>query len=85
MFTTAAEQGYLDAQNNLGYMYVNGKRVCQDDKKAVHWFRKAVQGNANAQLNLAILLSSTERVKELLKTTRRRCAGLGKQQTKGIL
>ncbi|WP_299071456.1 tetratricopeptide repeat protein [uncultured Paraglaciecola sp.] len=39
----AVQKGYADAQNNLGYMYQNGKGVAQDDKQAVFWYRKAVE------------------------------------------
>jgi uncharacterized protein len=49
----AAEQGYAEAQNNLGVMYANGKGSAQDDKQAAYWFRKAAeQGEAIAQFNL---------------------------------
>ena len=48
-----AEQGYADAQYNLGLMYDNGLGVPQDDKEAVKWYRKAAdQGVAAAQNNL---------------------------------
>ncbi len=49
----AAEQGYAIAQNNLGWMYQEGKGVQQDDAEAVKWYRKAAeQGNAEAQYRL---------------------------------
>ncbi|MBF0460390.1 MAG: SEL1-like repeat protein [Magnetococcales bacterium] len=49
----AAEQGVAGAQNNLGWMYTNGRGVPQDDKEAVNWYRKAAeQGVAEAQYNL---------------------------------
>jgi hypothetical protein len=49
----AAEQGYANAQFNLGLMYDNGHGVQKDDRKAVEWFQKAAdQGNAPAQFNL---------------------------------
>ena len=48
-----AEQGAVDAQNNLGLMYDLGQGVPQDDKEAVKWYRKsAEQGLAIAQHNL---------------------------------
>ncbi len=48
-----AEQGYADAQYNLGLMYDNGLGVPQDDKEAVKWYRKAAdQGDSDAQTNL---------------------------------
>jgi TPR repeat protein len=49
----AAEQGFAEAQNNLGLMCVLGRGVSQDDAEAVKWFRKAAeQGYAAAQFNL---------------------------------
>jgi TPR repeat protein len=48
-----AEQGYVDAQVNLGFMYDKGEGVAQDDAQAAAWFRKAAdQGDAKAQFNL---------------------------------
>ena len=52
-FRKAAEQGYGQAQQNLGTMYAKGKGVQRDDKEAVKWFRKAAeQGEAFAQFQL---------------------------------
>jgi len=49
----AADQGYMDAQNNVGFMYSTGRGVPQNSRKAVEWFRKAAeQGLADAQENL---------------------------------
>jgi len=49
----AAEQGNVDAQNNLGVMYYSGEGVPRDTAKAAEWFKKAAaQGNADAQANL---------------------------------
>uniref|UniRef100_A0A914VL89 Uncharacterized protein n=1 Tax=Plectus sambesii TaxID=2011161 RepID=A0A914VL89_9BILA len=40
-------------QNNLGFMYKNGRGVPQSDEEAVKWYRKsAEQGEASAQYNL---------------------------------
>lgn len=36
-----AEEGQLDAQMNLGQMYLDGQGFIQDDKKAAEWFLKA--------------------------------------------
>ena len=45
-----ADQGDVDAQNNLGVMYDNGNGVPENDAEAVKWFRKAAnQGDATAQ------------------------------------
>ena len=42
-WTLAAEQGDADAQNNLGFMYNNGRGVPQDDKTAVKWYTLAAE------------------------------------------
>jgi hypothetical protein len=48
-----AEQGYADAQYNLGIMYADGRGVPQDDAEALRWWRLAAeQGGAEAQYNL---------------------------------
>ncbi len=45
----AAEQGYADAQFNLGLMYGNGKGVPQDYIRAHMWWNIAASsGNKNA-------------------------------------
>ena len=55
-FKKAAEQGYADAQYNLGCMYANGRGVPQSDKEAAKWLHKAAdQGYANAQRELDML------------------------------
>ena len=42
-------------------MYANGRGVSQDNKEAVKWYRLAgEQGNAEAQINLDLLLKETE-------------------------
>ena len=49
----AAEQNNANAQNNLGYMYLNGYGVSKDYTEAVKWYRLAAQqGNINAKENL---------------------------------
>ena len=51
-----ADQGYAEAQNNLGWMYDNGEGVPQDYKTAAEWYKRAgEQGNAHAQSNLGIM------------------------------
>ncbi|PMG31544.1 hypothetical protein BCU94_07345 [Shewanella sp. 10N.286.52.C2] len=56
LFKSAAEQGYVDAQFNLGVIYGNGQGVTKDDKQAVAWYRKAAdQGNASAQSKLGVM------------------------------
>ena len=51
-----AEADDAKAQNNLGYMYLNGIGVEKDFKKAFHWYRKsATQGVAEAQHSLGFI------------------------------
>jgi TPR repeat protein len=51
-----AEQGNVNAQAILGYMYVFGQGVVEDDKEAVRWYRLAAdQGHAKAQANLGYM------------------------------
>ena len=51
-----AEQGYGDAQYNLGNLYRDGRGVPQDYAEAVKWYSKAAeQGNAEAQYNLGLM------------------------------
>ena len=51
-----AEQGFANAQYNLGLMYDEGLGVTQDSAEAVKWFRKAAeQGNDHAQYNLGVM------------------------------
>ena len=55
LYRIAAEQGYADAQNYLGYCCERGLGVEKDPKEAVKWYRKAAeQGQVNAQYNLGI-------------------------------
>ena len=52
-YRRAADQGYADAQNNLGVMYESGHGVPRDPVEAAKWYFKAAeQGDANAQHNL---------------------------------
>jgi len=54
-YTKAAEQGYLQAQSNLGFCFEKGTGVKQNYKNAVRWYSKAAaQGDALAQYNLGI-------------------------------
>ena len=51
-----AEQGHVEAQVRLGFMYERGEGVPQDDGEAVHWYRLAAeQGHAGAQSNLGTM------------------------------
>ena len=59
----AAEQGFAQAQCNLGVMYANGDGVPQDAAQAVEWYRKAAeQGLAMAQYNLGYMYAKGEGV-----------------------
>ena len=51
----AAEQGYVDAQYNLGVCYYNGEGAKQDYNEAFRWFKAAAeQGNYIAQSFLGL-------------------------------
>lgn len=55
-YSEAAEQGYANAQYNLGVMYQRGDGVSQDNFQAVAWFRKAAAQNLpQAQYNLGVM------------------------------
>jgi TPR repeat protein len=52
-YRLAAEQGDVDAQNNLGVMYVKGTGINQDYILARMWFNLAANnGDINAKENL---------------------------------
>jgi hypothetical protein len=60
-----AEAGNMDAQNQLGLLYYNGRGVPQNFQQASVWFRKAAeQGHAGAQVNLGTLYFSGYGVSE---------------------
>lgn len=64
-WTPLAEQGYKDAQFNLGLIYQNGKGVAQDHKAAAQWYRLAAkQGLAHAQNNLGVMYEHGKGVTE---------------------
>ena len=57
------------AQNNLGFMYAEGKGVLQDYKTAVKWYKLAVeQGNADAQTSLGFMYENGKGVPQNDKT-----------------
>ena len=61
----AAEQGYAQAQFNLGVMYAKGEGVTQDYDEAAKWIHKAAgQGDAQAQVNLGVMYAKGEGVKQ---------------------
>ena len=54
LFRRAADLGYAEAQNCLGWCYENGIGVAQDSIQATIWYRKAAeQGRTDAQEALA--------------------------------
>ena len=56
LFHPLADQNNASAQNNLGFMYDNGRGVPQDYAEAVKWYRLAAdQGLAEAQASLGSL------------------------------
>ena len=58
-YRMSAEQGYADAQLNLGVMYAKGEGVPQDDQEAAKWFRmSAEQGEAKGQSNLGLMYAN---------------------------
>ena len=55
-YRLAAEQGYADAQYNLGVMHDTGQGVPQDYKTAIKWYTLAAeQGDADPQFNLGLM------------------------------
>ena len=67
-YRKAAEQGFAEAQYNLGVMYANGQGVRQDYTQAVQWYRKAAeQGLAEAQYNLGVMYAKGEGVRQNYK------------------
>jgi len=57
LYTSSANQGNSDAQNNLAVCYQNGDGVEEDMNKAIKLYTlSANQGNSKAQNNLAVLL-----------------------------
>ena len=46
-FQRAAEQGYAQAQYNLGFCYEYGTGVVKNLPEAGKWYQKAIQGGYN--------------------------------------
>ena len=60
-FQLLAEQGNINAQAHLGYMYYVGEGVKQDYDEALKWYRKAaISGDRDSQYNLATAYSFGE-------------------------
>ena len=59
----AAEQGFKEAQYNLGILYHNGHGVDVNYKKAFEWWEKAAkQGHAHAQYVLGAMYENGDGV-----------------------
>jgi TPR repeat protein len=55
-YRRATDKGYLEAMNNLGVMFTNGRGVERNDTEALRLFRKAVDGgSADAITNLGFM------------------------------
>ena len=66
----AAEQGYAEAQFNLGCCYDCGNGVAEDKQEAAKWYRKAAeQGYAMAQYNLGNCYYKGERLLMYVRET----------------
>ena len=64
-----AEQGHAQALNGLGFLYMNGQGVAQDDTRALGYFLIAAKRNfAAAQYNAGILYS---RIKGAMRNQRK--------------
>ena len=62
-YRKAAEQGHAEAQFSLGFMYVSGEGVPEDDAQALAWFHKAAeQGDARSQALLGGMYHQGQRV-----------------------
>src|ERR1043165_8604559 len=63
----AAENGNIDAQYNLGYLYEKGEGTEKDLEKAFYWYQKAAEnGNLNAKYNLGYLYENGEGIERNL-------------------
>ena len=55
-YRKAADQGYANAQHNLGGMYRYGIGVIKDEQTAYMWYLLAsAKGNENARANIDII------------------------------
>ena len=51
-----ARKGNVKAQNNLGFMYAEGRKVPRDYVQAARWYRKAAEkGHSTSEFNLGYL------------------------------
>ena len=63
-FIRATQNDEPYAQNQLGNCYYNGQGVKQDYSKAVEWYTKAAEWDANAQINLGTCYYNGQGVKQ---------------------
>jgi hypothetical protein len=55
-FRKAAEKGYAPAENNMGFIYANGKGVPVDGKQALRWYRAAAdKGVVAAEYSIGMM------------------------------
>ena len=65
IYQEAAEQGYANAQYNLGICYANGRGVPKNYEEAAKWYRlSAEQGYINAQYNLGVMYDNGQGVEQ---------------------
>jgi TPR repeat protein len=63
LYRLAADQGHAAAQNNLGFMFEDGRGVAQDRAEAARLYRLAAnQGDADAQFNLGFMFEDGQGV-----------------------
>ena len=56
LFLNAAEQRNASADVSIGYLYIQGLGVTQDNVKAMQWFRKGADlGDPKGQFNVGAL------------------------------
>jgi hypothetical protein len=88
-FIEVAQQGYPNAQNYLGYMYLNGQGVDQDNSKALEWYEKAATlGHAPSQYSLGYMYHQGVGVAtDLVRATfwYQKAADQGNEEAKEIL
>ncbi len=73
-YTKAAKQGVALAQNNLGWMYHEGRGVARDDVRAYMWLNAAsANGNKAAFKNLDLLedVMTSQQIEKAQSLTRR--------------
>ena len=71
-YRRAAEQGYADGQDSLGFAYYRGDGVPQDYQEAAKWLRLAAeQGLANSQNKLGWMYATGEFIPSCSRSMRR--------------